>query len=154
MAEFNSRQAALIALGNKVKGGDAGRVRTVVVETPATFSAAAVNDTMAGGVYIPAGSRVVAARLSCAAGAASSTITVGLRRRKDNTVLSATAITAATSIASAITGTPTQVFTGAYSASGAAQQILTDDAEVYLTFLGATSSANQAIRVEVDYVST
>jgi hypothetical protein len=37
MAETNSRQAAKNALGTKNLNADAGRVRTLVIETPATF---------------------------------------------------------------------------------------------------------------------
>ena len=74
MAEINSRQAAKIAAGQKVANSDAGRLRTVVIQTPAAFSAMATDDTLAGGVFIPAGSRIVNARVSNGAGTASSTI--------------------------------------------------------------------------------
>lgn len=150
MAEINSRQAARIAAGNKVLNADAGRLRTVVVQTPATFAQLAINDTIAGGVFIPKGSRVVNARVSNAAGTASSTINVGLRKRADNTVLSATAISSAIAISSATT-TPTAAGNGAYLAAGV-DNVLTDDAEVYVTATGAVLAANQLVRIEVDYI--
>lgn len=150
MAEINSRQAARIAAGNKVLNADAGRLRTVVVQTPATFSQLAIDDTMAGGVFIPKGSRVVGARISNAAGTASSTVNVGLRKRSDGTVLSATAISSLIAISSATT-TSTNAGNGAYIAAGV-DQVLSDDAEVYVTAKGAVLAANQLVRIEVDYI--
>lgn len=150
MAEINSRQAARIAAGNKVLNADAGRLRTVVVQTPATFSQLAIDDTLAGGVFIPKGSRVVGARISNAAGTASSTVNVGLRKRADGTVLSATAISSLIAISSATT-TSTNAGNGAYIAAGV-DQVLSDDAEVYVTAKGAVLAANQLLRIEVDYI--
>lgn len=150
MAEVNSRQAAKIALGQKLNNAEAGRLRTVVVQTPAVFAQLAINDTLAGGVYIPAGARVVACRVNNGTGTASSTINIGLRKRKDGTVLSATAIGSAIAITTATT-TPVNGANGAYVAGGV-DQVLTDDAEVYLTALGAVLAANQLLRVEVDYI--
>lgn len=150
MAETNSRQAARIAAGTKVLNADAGRLRTVVVQTPATFAQLAINDTLAGGVFIPKGSRVVNARVSNGTGTASSTINVGLRKRADGTVLSATAISSAIAITTANT-TPTAAGNGAYIAGGV-DQVISDDAEVYLTATGAVLAANQLLRVEVDYI--
>jgi hypothetical protein len=151
MAETNSRQAAKNALGTKNLNADAGRVRTLVIETPAVFSQLAIDDTLAGGVYVPAGCRVLGARVQNAAGTASSTINIGLRKRKDGTVLSATAIASLIAITTATTN-PTAASNGAYLAAGVAAQILSDDAEVYITAKGAVLAANQALRVEVDYV--
>lgn len=150
MAEINSRQAARIAAGNKVLNADAGRLRTVVVQTPATFSQLAIDDTLAGGVFIPKGSRIVNARVSNGTGTASSTINVGLRKRADNTVLSATAISSLIAITTATT-TPTAAGNGAYIAGGV-DQVLSDDAEVYVTAKGAVLAANQLLRIEVDYI--
>ena len=150
MAEINSRQAARIAAGSKVLNADAGRLRTVVVQTPATFAQLAINDTIAGGVFIPKGSRVVACRVSNSAGTASSTISIGLRKRADSTVMSATAIGSAIPIASATT-TSTNGANGAYVANGV-DQVISDDAEVYITATGAVLAANQLVRVEVDYI--
>jgi hypothetical protein len=152
MAEFNSRVAAKIALGQKASNHEAGRRRTVIFQTPAAFAQLAVNDTMAGGVFIPKGSRILGARVSNAAGTASSTFNLGLRKRADGTVLSATAISSAIAISSATT-TPGDAGNGAYLAGGAST-ILTDDAEVYLTATGAVLAANQALWIAVDYVGT
>lgn len=151
MAETNSRQAAKVAAGTKNLNTDCGQRRTVVIETPATFSQLAINDTLAGGVYIPSGSRILGAKVSNAAGTASSTIDIGLRKRKDGTVLSATAIATGIAISSATTN-PSIASNGAYLAAGVAAQVLTDDAEPYITAKGAVLAANQALRVEIDYV--
>jgi hypothetical protein len=152
MAEINSRQAAKIAAGTKLSNSEAGRLRTVVVQTPAVFSQMAINDTLAGGAFIPKGSRIAACRVNNGTGTASSTIQIGLRKRSDGTVLSATAIGSAIAIAAAST-TPTNGANGAYVAGGV-DQVLTDDAEVYLTATGAVLAANQLLRVEVDYIGS
>lgn len=150
MAEINSRQAAKIAAGNKLLNSEAGRDRTVVVQTPAVFSQLAIDDTIAGGVFIPKGSRIMAARVSNSTGTASSTINIGLRKRSDGTVLSATAIGSLIAITTATT-TSTNAGNGAYIAGGV-DQVLSDDAEVYITAKGAVLAANQLVRVEVDYI--
>ena len=152
MAEVNSRQAAKIALGQKLSNNEAGRRRTVVFQTPAVFSQLAINDTLAGGVFIPKGARVVGARVSNSAGTASSTMNVGLRNRLTGVVLSATAISSAIAISSATT-TSVDAGNGAYIAAGV-NQVVSDDAEVYLTATGAVLAANQLVRVEVDYIGT
>lgn len=150
MAEVNSRQAAKIALGQKLSNNEAGRLRTVVIQTPATFTQLAIDDTLAGGVYIPKGARIVNARISNGTGTASSTLNVGLRKRSDGTVISSTAITSLIAITTATT-TPTAAGNGTYIAGGVAQT-LADDAEVYCTAKGAVLAANQLVRVEVDYI--
>lgn len=152
MAEINSRQAAKIAAGTKLSNSEAGRLRTVVVQTPAVFSQMAIDDTLAGGVFIPKGSRIVGCRISNGTGTASSTINVGLRKRSDNTVLSATAIASLIAITTANT-TPTNGANGAYVAGGV-DQVLIDDAEVYVTAKGAVLAANQLVRIEVDYIGS
>lgn len=150
MAEINSRQAAKIALGQKLANHEAGRLRTVVIQMPAAFAQLAIDDTVAGGQFIPAGSRIVNARVQNGTGTASSTINVGLRKRKDGTVISATAIASLIAITTATT-TPTAAGNGAYVAGGV-DQVLADDAEVYITAKGAVLAANQLVRVEVDYI--
>lgn len=151
MAEINSRQAAKVAANTKNLNADAGRRRTVVIETLAAFSQLAINDTIAGGVVIPAGARILGAKVSNAAGTASSTIDIGLRKNSDKSVLSATAIATGIAISSATTN-PTDASNGAYLAAGVAAQVLTADAEPYITAKGAVLAANQALRVEIDYV--
>lgn len=150
MAEINSRQAAKVAAGSKLLNSEAGRLRTAIVQTPAVFAQLAINDTIAGGSFIPKGSRIVNSRVNNGTGTAASTINVGLRKRSDGTVLSATAISSAIAITTATTA-PTAAGNGAYIAGGV-DQVLTDDAEIYITATGAVLAANQLVRVEVDYI--
>lgn len=150
MAEINSRQAARIAAGTKVQNADAGRLRTVVIQTPAVFTQLAIDDTIASGQFIPAGSRIVNARVSCSAGTASSTFNAGLRKRVGGAVVDATAITSLQAITSAST-TPVPCANGTKMAAGV-DYVLADDCEVYLTAKGAVLAANQLVRFEVDYI--
>jgi hypothetical protein len=150
MAEFNSRQAARIALGQKVFNADHGRRRVAVFQTPAVFAALAINDTLASGLVIPAGARIIGARVSNSAGTAASTFNLGLRKRSDLTVLSATAISSAIAITTATT-TSVDAGNGAYIAAGV-DQVLVDDAEPYLTATGAVLAANQLVRIEIEYI--
>ena len=150
MAEVNSAQAVEIAAGRKLKHCDNGNVRRLVFTTPATFAQLAIGDTMASGQFIPKGSRILAVWKGHGTGTASSTINVGLRKRIDGTVLSATAISSVVAITTATT-TPTNGANGAYVAGGV-DQVVSDDAEVYVTAKGAVLAANQLLRIEVDYI--
>lgn len=38
--------------------------------------------------------------------------------------------------------------------AGGVDQVLTDDAEVYVTAKGAVLAANQLVRIEVDYIGS
>lgn len=148
MAEINTLQAANRAAGIKGPAGDHNGVRVAVVTMPAAWTAAN-GDTAATGIILPAGARPMFPRVSCAAGAASSTMSVGLRNAKTGAVLSATALVDAQAITSA---------TNALAVSGTAirngaNYTVPVDAEIYLTFGGANPTANQAIRVEVPYVA-
>jgi hypothetical protein len=107
----------------------------------------AIDDTLAGGVYHAR--RVRASRwlphAATATGTASATINVGLRKRSDLTVLSATAI-ASSDRHHDRDDHPDQwpPSNGAYRGAGVCcDQVLTDDAEVYVTAKGAVLAANQ-----------
>lgn len=152
MAEILSRQATKNAARTKLANSENGRVRRCIIQTPAVFSAMAINDTLAGGQFIPAGSRILGAKVSNSAGTASSTFNLGLRKKSDGTVLSATAISSAIAITTATT-TSVDCANGAYVAAGV-DQVLSDDAEVYLTALGAVLAANQLVRIEVEYIGS
>jgi hypothetical protein len=79
-------------------------------------------------------------------------MSVGLRNRQTGVVLSATAISSAIAITTATT-TSVDAGNGGYIAAGV-NQVVSDDAEVYLTATGAVLAANQLVRVEVDYIGT
>lgn len=149
MAEINSRQAAKVAALKKLDNNEHGRRRTVIIQTPETFSALAINDTIAGGVFIPKGSRIVNALISNEAGTASSAINVGLRKR-DGTVVDSAAIVAARSVASFTTNVVI-CGNGSFISEGASE-VLSDDMEPYITALVAALAANQAITLQIEYV--
>lgn len=149
MAEVNSAQSAKIAAGTKLDTNEQGNVRAVVVTTPATFAQLAIDDTMATGIFIPKGSRIIDATKQHGTGTASSTVNIGLRKR-DGTVIDATAISSLTALTTATT-TPVECGNGTYLAAGV-NQVLADDAEVYLTAKGAVLAANQDVCIVITYV--
>lgn len=149
MAELQSRVAANIAGNIRSRVCDtAGSPTVMTIMTPATWSGAQ-NDTMGSGVTIPPNCRLLAnSVVSCNAGSASSTLSIGLRSKKTGTVLSATAIASGVDIAAS--GVK-NAFNGAYVDAGF-DFVTTEESEVFLTFTGANPQANQKIRVEVAYV--
>lgn len=149
MAEVNSAQAALVAAGSKIKHCDHGNVRSLVINTPATFAELAINDTLASGQFIPKGSRILSVWKGNGTGTASSTFDLGLRKR-DGTVIDADGLTAAGALATATT-IDVNVSTGALLAAGK-DYVLADDAEPYLTATGAVLAANQDVRIVIEYI--
>ena len=150
MPEINSRQAVKTAANSMLANHEAGRRRTVVIQTPAAFSAMAINDTLAGGQFIPKGSRLCGCRISNSTGTAASTVNIGLRKRVGGAVIDATAIASAIAITTATT-LPTNGLNGTKVAGGV-DYVTADDAEVYVTALGAVLAANQLLLIEVDYI--
>jgi hypothetical protein len=127
----------------KIRPSDAGATeKTLVGTTPAAYAAQAVNEVF-DLFIIPAGARVLPfGRVECAAGAASSTLNIGVRSLATGTVVSATQIASGVNIAAA----------GVKDANngvgfGGAGFIATEELVCYGTFTGATNSANQAIAV-------
>lgn len=152
MAELLTATKSEVArqAGQKAHPTAFNRLRVIKVNTPTTWTAAN-GDTAATDLVIPAGSAIVfGPMLSCAAGAASSTVSVGLRDATTKAVLDATAIIASASIAAATV--PTQFNTGTKLNLGQ-DYILPVDAEVYLTFGGGNPTANQAINIQLFFVS-
>lgn len=149
MAEVKSRQSALVEATKKVLPTDAhGRRRIIVITTPAAFTAA-LNDTMGSGAVVPAGARFTAGSIvSCAAGAASSTLSIGFRHPETKAVFDATAIASGVDIAAA---GQKEANNGTKVADGI-EHVISQPVEVYLTFTGAAPQANQAIRAEIEYV--
>lgn len=136
--------------GRKATPTELNRIRVAIVETPATYAAPAQNDTAATHLVLPAGSRIMAAvLLSCAAGTAASTLSVGIRDAVTKVAIVADAILLNAAINAATTlylFTGTKVITGQY-------YLVPQDAEIYLTFTGAVGTANQAIRLEIQWIS-
>lgn len=151
MAEVNITKTKLAQVaGTKTSMGSFNRRRTAVLCTAAAYAAPAQNDTAGTALVLPKGTRVVLpVTVSNAAGNASSTLSVGIRDSVTKTAIDATAIVNAVAISSA--GTQ-QVNTGTKLINGQ-DYVIPQDAELYLTFGGAAGLANQAIRVEVDFVA-
>lgn len=136
--------------GRKAHPTELNRQRTAIIDMAATYAAPAQNDTAATHLVIPAGSRIKApVTVSNAAGTASSTLSVGLRDALTKAVVDATAVVNAVAITTAATA---QVNTGTKLINGQFYT-LPSDCELYLTFSGAAGAANQAIRIEVDWIS-
>jgi hypothetical protein len=152
MAELTNvtRSSAAITAGRKTDPADHNRVRVAVFQTAATYAAVASGDTIATGLVLAKGTRLLCpVTLSNATNAASVTLAVGLRDAVTKVAIDATAIMAATAITTAATA---QVNTGTKLTAGQFYT-LPQDAEIYATIGGATSTANAQIRVEISYVA-
>lgn len=151
MAEVNITKTKLAQIaGTKTSMGSFNRRRTAVITTAAAYAAPANGDIAGTALVLPKGSRIVLpVNLSCAAGNASSTLSVGIRDSVTKTPIDVTAIINGASIASATTA---QVNNGTKLINGQ-DYVMPSDAEIFLIFGGAAGLANQAIRVEVDFVA-
>lgn len=149
MAEVNSKQAANVAAGIKNRAGDHNRVRALVITTPDTWSASN-GDTMASKQVLPPGARVIGVQVGCAAGAASSTLSIGIRDAKDGANPDPDALCAAQAINAAGTFA---VVSGATLTNGQDGLIPQVEQEVYFTFGGANPTANQDIRAVIQYIA-
>lgn len=148
MSEVNSYQAAEIAAGRKLAPATHNRLRCAYFRTPTTH-AIANGDTMGSGITLPAGARIVRVRESHGAGAASSTVDVGVRNPTTKVAIVADAIVKALALTSAGVSDPV---TGT-KILGGADYVLPSDAELYATFGGATPTANQQVAFWVDYIA-
>lgn len=151
MAEVNITRTKLAQVaGTKSPAASLNGRRCAVIETAAVYAAPAQNDIAGTEIYLPKGARVVLpVTVSCAAGTASSTLSVGIRDAVTKVAVDATAIVNAAAINAAATAqfnTGTKLITGQ-------TYLMPQDVELYLTFGGAAGAANQAIRVEVDFVA-
>jgi hypothetical protein len=127
----------------KIRGIDAGeKDRTLVASTPAAYAAQAVNETF-DLFIIPKGARVLPfGRVECAAGASSSTLSIGLRNRATGVVISATSLATGININAA--GVKDANNGAAFAGGGF---VAADELVAYATFTGATNTANQPITV-------
>lgn len=150
MAEVNSTQGAKLVAGTKLLPYEShGRVRALCSKMPTTYASAPIADTIFIG-RVKANSRFLGTGIvSCGAGTASSTISIGLRSTRTQTVISATALATGLDIAAA--GVKA-VNTGAYIAAGA-EYVTTEEVDVYATIAGAALAANQSLKFELFYVA-
>jgi hypothetical protein len=149
MAEVNSIQTTNIAAGQKLlPGEDGGRYRTLFARYVQGGSTQAINDTIYLG-DLPKGARISrTGLLSCSAGTASCTLSIGLRSKATKTVVSATAIASAVDAAAA---GQKAINNGANLANGE-EYVTTETVEVYATINTAVLAAAQKLVIELPYV--
>lgn len=150
MPEFNSRQAAKIAAGNKITPGESGGVvRSVVLTSPAV-AAWEQNDTIASGEAIPIGSRFLSmSYVSNAAMGSSVALDVGIRNFATKVAIDADGIADGVAVA---TAGRSLLNNGALVAAGV-ESLTTVVTEVYATLVDANPTDNAQIRIEVFYLS-
>jgi hypothetical protein len=149
MAEVNSFNKAEQVANRKMKPSYHGIVKCATIRMPVTYAQLAIDDTVATGVILPAGARLLAPFVRNGAGTASSTLNIGLRKKSDATVVDATALASLLAITSAAAAS---VATGTKIAAGV-EYTLAEDCEVYLTAKGAVLAANQLLEINVLYVA-
>ncbi|MEL4181233.1 hypothetical protein [Roseateles sp. PN1] len=149
MAIQSTQYAGVVGVPRvKVRPADNGNSeKTIFATTPTTYAAQAVNEIFDLG-FIPAGSRIMPfSKVECAAGAASSTLSIGLRSAATGTVISATQIASGVNLTAA--GVKDANNGAGFAGTG---YVTTEDVIAYGTFTGATNTANQAISVYLSYV--
>lgn len=149
MAEVNSFNKAEQVAGRKLTASYHNDIRVATIRMPVTYAQLAIDDTVATGVVLPAGARLMPPVVRNGAGTALSTLNIGLRKASDGTVVDATALAALLAITSAAV---TTVGTGTKIAGGVLYT-LEDPCEVYLTAKGAVLAANQLLEINVPYVA-
>lgn len=118
-------------------------------ESPDTYTAQAIAERFDFGV-IPKGSRIVPTGVvQCAAGAASSTLDIGIRSLATGTVID---IDGLAKVVNLTTAGVKPVNTGDLFLTGNGY-VTTEDVIVYGTFQGATNTANQKISLTLQYVT-
>lgn len=151
MAELNSRQAANIAAGTRMKPAEVqGKVRCLVITSPAT-AAWAQNDTVASGVALPIGTRILASSIVSHEDFGSSVVMhIGLRDFATKVAIDADGIAASIDVSAA---GRTAANSGALVAAGV-ESVTTAVSEVYITLAGANPTDNKQFRAEIYYLST
>lgn len=149
MADINGRIPAELAAGRKALYDSQSKSFVAVAEMPTTYTAGQ-NDTVATGVILKKGSRLLApVTISGNTNTASLTVAVGIRDATTKVAIDATALAAATAITTAAT---VQVNTGTKLTAGQ-RYVLPQDVEVYFTLAGAVPTANVPLRVEIPYIA-
>lgn len=126
-----------------VRPQDSGaNLKVYVAQAPAAYAAQGIGETF-DLFEVPKGARILPwGSVECAAGAASSTLNIGLRKASDGTVVSATQIASAVNLTAA--GIKAINNGAGFAGDG---YIASEDMVAYATFTGATSAANQKITV-------
>lgn len=151
MAEIVSKQAADIAAGTKMSAAKAyGHKRVITITSPDT-AAWADGDTVASGIKLPVGTRILCDTfISHDAMGTSVVAALGLREFAGaKTVIDADGIAAAIAVATAGRSAANN---GALVAAGV-EYVTTVESEIYMTLSGAAATANKQIRAEVSVVT-
>lgn len=154
MAERTSRQVAKLAatatgMGKMLPSDAYGKKRVIVITSPATVTWAD-GDTIASGIPLPIGTRLLASSyVSNAAMGSSVVLDVGIRNFSTQAEIDADGIATGVSVSSA---GRTVLNNGALVAAGV-ESVTTVISEVYATLRGATPTANAQIRIEVEVVT-
>lgn len=150
MAEVNTAQGAKLTARQKLMPHEShGRKRMLCSKMPALHAGAAVNDTVLIG-RMPIGSRILlGARVSCAAGTATSVLDIGVRSARTGVAIDADGIAVGVNIAAAGN---LAAENGALIANGA-EYVTAEEVDVYATVRVAALAANQALKFEIPYVT-
>lgn len=150
MAEHNSRQAANVAAGTKMKPSEVmGKKRALVITSPAT-AGWAQNDTIVSGMVLPVGTRFLAdSFVSHGAFGASVVMHVGIRNFLTKEVIDADGLAASIDVSAA---GRSAVNSGALVKDGA-EYITSVPVEVYVTLAGANPTDDVQFRAEISYLS-
>lgn len=151
MAEHSSRQKANITAGTRMKPAEVGgKVRCLIITSPADADWAQ-NDTLASGVPLPIGTRILGSSIvSHGALGASVTMDIGLREYATGTAIDLDGIASNLDVSAA---GRTAANNGALVAGGA-EYITSVVSEVYVTLGGANPTDDAQFRVEIYYLST
>lgn len=124
-----------------------GRRRMLFAKMPTTFAQMAINDTILVG-RVPPNARITSVDVSNAAGTASCTLDVGLRK-PDGTVIAAAGIATGIDVATA----GAKVAENGTLITNGGDYVTTGFVDVYATVKGAVLAANQSLAFRVNYVT-
>ena len=145
-----TRSSAAQQLGQKASPAALNRGRWASISMQAAYASIGNGDTVATGLVLPAGAKLVGLPVvSNAANNASVTLSVGIRDAITKVAVDATALVNALAInaaGNAAIATGTKMITGQ-------EYTLPQDCELYLTIGGAASLANAQIRVDIPWVA-
>ena len=151
MAEINSREAAAVASGGKMKNSEAlGRLHMVTIKSPAE-AAWAQNDTIASPVVLPPGTRITGlGKVYHEAMGGSVTMDIGLRQvDAAKTVIDADGIADGLSVAAAGTKDANG---GALVSAPNGGYITTVPSQIYATLLSANPTDDAQFMIEIPVV--
>lgn len=146
MAAIVSKQAAKIAARTKLTGADFGKKVCIVFTSPDTVTWAD-GDTLASGIKLPIGTRILCDNfISCADMGTSIVAALGLRNFATGVAVDADGIAAAVDVAAAAVRA---IANNGDLVKDGVEYVTTVETELYATLSGGTPTANAQIRFEV-----